>query len=87
MDIKINLTAQSPTINAADLGQMLGLTEREVKSLMRAGEITSRYEVGVDADAGMHRLTFWYGDTTLRLTCGADGGVLKSSRVKAPPKV
>lgn len=78
--MKIDLTHESPTINAADLGPLLGVSASDVLALMREGSITSRFETGVDEDAGTHRLTFWYGDLRLRFTCDAKGNVFKTSR-------
>lgn len=78
--MKIDLTQDSPTINAADLGPLLDVRAADVLALMRDGAITSRFETGIDEDAGTHRLTFWYGDLRLRFTCDAQGHVLKTSR-------
>ena len=78
--MKIDLTEQSPSVDAADLGPLLDIPAADVLALMRDGAITSRFETGVDADAGTHRLTFWYGDLRLRFTCDEQGHVLKTSR-------
>lgn len=78
--MKIDLTQESPMIDAADLGSLLDVPAANVLSLMRDGAITSRFETGVNEDAGTHRLTFWYGDLRLRFTCDAQGNVLKTSR-------
>ena len=80
--MKIDLTQTSPVIDAADLAKALGLETAQVKTLMKNGAITSRYEIGADEDAGSHRLTFWYDDIRLRFTCDASGLVLKTSRIK-----
>jgi hypothetical protein len=47
---------------------------------MRAEEITTRFETGVDEDAGRIRLTFFYNTKKVRLTCSEDGTVLKTLR-------
>jgi hypothetical protein len=78
--MKIDLTQPNPTIDAADLGKLLDIPAAQVITLMREGAITSRFETGIDADAGTHRLTFWYGDMRVRFTCDDSGVVLKSSR-------
>ncbi len=78
--MKIDLTQTSPTIEAIDLGKMLDTPAADVITLMREGAITSRFETGIDEDAGTHRLTFWYGDLRLRFTCDTEGNVLKTSR-------
>lgn len=68
------------TVDAADLGPLLGLAPAEVPEKMRNGEITSRFESGIDDDAGRFRLTFYYDEKRIRLTCDADGTVLSTSR-------
>lgn len=78
--MKIDLTPPSPTIDAHDLGEVLGIPAPEVIEHMRAGRITSAFETGIDTDAGTHRLTFWYGDLRVRFTCDTGGTVLKTSR-------
>jgi hypothetical protein len=80
--MKIDLTNASPLIDAADLAEVFGLDANSVKTLMKDGAITSRYEVGTGEDAGSHRLTFWHDDTRVRFTCDATGTVLKTSRIK-----
>lgn len=81
--MKIDLTQPNPTIDAADLAGTLEIAPSQVQELMREGAITSLFETGVDAHAGTHRLTFWYGDIKVRFTSDESGTVLKSSRIKA----
>ena len=81
--MKIDLSQSGPVIDAADLAKFLELDPEVVRQLMRAGEITSLFETGIDADAGTHRLTFGYGSTKIRLVCDTEGNVLKTSRVKS----
>lgn len=81
--MKIDLSQPHPTIKAEDLAKLLKIAPARVVTLMRDGEITSRLETGIDADAGTHRLTFWYGDLKVRLTCDETGEVTKTSRIKA----
>jgi hypothetical protein len=78
--VNIDLSNPNPTIDAADLAKLLDIPAPQVITLMREGAITSRFETGVDADAGTHRLTFWYGDMRVRFTCDDSGAVLKTSR-------
>lgn len=80
--MKIDLTNPNPSIDAADLAKAFHLDQTDLKSLMRDGVITSRFESGIDADAGTHRLTFWHGDVRVRFTCNAQGDVIKTSRTK-----
>lgn len=81
--MQIDLTQANPTIDASDLARLLDLAPDEVMKLMREGAITSRFETGVDDDAGTYRLTFWYRDRKLRLTCDAAGVVVKTLRTSA----
>ncbi len=81
--MKVTLTDDGATIDAHDLGPLLGLAPSEVPAKMRAGEITSQSEEGIDEDAGRIRLTFWYADQRVRLICDTDGTVIKTTRIKA----
>lgn len=78
--MKIDMNAPHPTIDATDLGPLLGLEPAEVPELMRLGEITSRFETGVGEDEGRFRLTFFYADKRVRLTCNAAGDVISTVR-------
>ncbi|WP_323782753.1 DUF6522 family protein [Leisingera sp.] len=79
--MKIDMSGDQPTIDARNLGKLFDLPPEEVQLLMRAGEITSRFETGEGKDAGKVRLTFFHGDRRVRLTCSKDGTVLTTSRV------
>ena len=81
--MKVTLTEDGATIDAHDLGPLLGLAPSQVPAKMRAGEITSQSEEGVDADEGRIRLTFWYADQRVRLICDTNGTVIKTTRIKA----
>lgn len=80
--MKIDLSLSEPLVDAADLARVFDLTPEQVKTAMRAQDITSRFESGVGEDAGKHRLTFWHNQTKVRFTCDADGNVLKTTRIK-----
>lgn len=79
--MKIDMSGSQPTIDARDLGQLLDLPPGEVQNLMRAGEITSRFETGEGDDDGKVKLTFFHRGRRVRLTCSEDGTVLSTSRV------
>jgi len=81
--MKVTLTTDGATVEAHDLGPLLGLEPAEVPEKMRLGEITSQSEEGADEDAGRTRLTFWYGGFRIRITCDQDGNVVKTSRTAA----
>lgn len=85
--MKIDLTQANPTIDASDLAHVLDLAPADVMELMRDGAITSRFETGVDDDAGTYRLTFWYRDRKVRFTCDGTGEVVKTLRTSARRKV
>lgn len=78
--MKIEMKDGQPIVDAKDLADLLGLSEAEVQAKMRAKEITTRFEIGVDEDAGRIRLTFLHGTKKVRLTCSEDGTVLKTLR-------
>ena len=79
--MKITMTDGQPIIEATDLGPLLGLAPALVPEKMRSGEITSRFETGIDEDAGQYRLTFYHDDKRIRLTCAADGTVISTTRI------
>jgi hypothetical protein len=78
--MKIEIIDDQPVIDAHDLGPLLGLAPAEVQTKMREGEITSKYELGQDEDAGRFRLTFYYAAKRVRLTCAQDGTVISTIR-------
>ena len=85
--MKVTLTKDGATVDAHDLGPLLGLAPAEVPAKMRAGEITSQSEEGADEDAGRTRLTFWYQGLRVRLICDAHGNVVKTSRVSTTDRL
>ena len=83
--MKLELTGNGFTIDAADLGRLLERPPTEVQRLMREGVITTRFERGEGDDEGRSRVTFFDESRRVRLIVDADGEVLKRSRVSAPP--
>jgi len=85
--VKVQITAGGITVDARDLGPLLGLEPSEVPEKMRSGEITSMHEMGSGADAGRFRVTFWHAGQRVRLTCDSDGTVLSrlQNAVTPPP--
>jgi Family of unknown function (DUF6522) len=63
-------------VDAQVLGAAFDLAPESVPERLRAGEITSGCETGVDEDAGRWRLTFFHAGRALRLTVDAQGTVL-----------
>ena len=84
--MKIDIVNDQPMIDAKDLGPLLGLDPAEVQSKMRQGEITSKYEIGQDDDAGRFRLTFYHSGKKVRLTCAEDGVVVSQIRTDVGTK-
>jgi hypothetical protein len=69
------------TIDATDLGALLGLPAAGVREGMRSGAITTRFERGAGADAGRFRLTFRHGLRRVQLVVDAEGTVLQRTSV------
>lgn len=63
-------------VDAGIVGRAFGMTPTSVMSKMRSGEITSRCETGIDADAGRWRMTFYFGGRALRLVVDQHGAIL-----------
>lgn len=80
--MKIEMDRGQPLIDAQDLGELRGLEPADVRVKMRAGKITSRFEIGEGEDAGRFRLTFFLNDKRVRMTCGMDGEVISTIRLK-----
>ncbi len=79
-DMKIEMQAGQPIIDAKDLAGLLDLTPAEVQARMRTEDINTRFEIGEGEDAGRIRLRFLYTTKTVRLTCAEDGTVLTTVR-------
>lgn len=71
-------------IPAASIAARFGLAASAVPELMRNGQITSKTEMGTEADAGRWRLTLYHADQVLRLTVDAEGVILHQTRFAAP---
>jgi len=84
--MKIEMNNGQPVIDARDLGKLLDLDPAGVQAKMRKGDITSKFEIGQDEDAGRFRLTFYFNGKRLRLTCSEDGEVISTVRTDAPPR-
>ncbi|TVR06774.1 MAG: hypothetical protein EA385_14655 [Salinarimonadaceae bacterium] len=81
MGARIEIGDEGVSVDAALLGEALGVAPEEVMTLMREGAITSLLERGEGEDAGRMRLTFFHGSRRLRLIVGADGEILQRSLV------
>jgi len=66
-------------VDAAVLGHGLGVDASLVPGLLRAGQITSFCERGLDNDRGRFRLTFFHKGKRLRLVLDELGRVVRQS--------
>lgn len=84
---EVTIMAEGFVVDAAVIGRAFRIPPVSVPERMRAGEITSRCETGIDDDAGRFRLTFFCAGRALQLTVDAEGAVLSRAtlRVWAPP--
>jgi hypothetical protein len=69
-------------VDAALIGELLGLSASRVQVLMRQGEITSICERGFEEHAGEFRLSFFYSNRRARLSTDLEGHILRKSIVK-----
>ena len=79
--MRIERTEAGFTIDAGELGALLGLAAEDVRRMMRKGGITTRTERGEGVDAGRYRLSFFSPDRRLQLVVDEAGEVLQRSRV------
>jgi hypothetical protein len=71
----------SLTVDAETIAQGLGISAKDVHSLIRSGEITSRCEHGEGQDAGSTRLTFFLRGSRFRIVVNAEGLVVRRSTI------
>jgi len=70
------------TVDAALVAEGLGLSQSRLQALMRSGSITSRCEIGQDADAGRYRLNFLFGNRVLRYIVDENGKPLGPAQIE-----
>lgn len=71
-------------IEAIELAPLLRIHAWDVPQLFRRRLITAICEKGVDEDAGLVRLTFFYRSSRARVIVDAAGRILKRSAVHYP---
>lgn len=76
----VAISAEGFVVDAEILGSAFDLAPATIPDRLKAGEITSRCEIGVDEDAGRWRLTFYRERQALRLTIDGAGSILAQSR-------
>jgi hypothetical protein len=67
------------SVDAALIAEALGMPPRMVLERIRAGQITTLCERGMDEDAGRFRLTFRHGTRRLQLLVDPQGNVITRS--------
>ena len=72
----VTITTDGIEVDASVIAAAFDIDAATLQARMRAGEVTSVCEAGVDADLGRFRLTFRHAGRALRLTVDADGEVL-----------
>lgn len=72
-------------LDAALIAADLGLDCPGVLEAMRVGRLTAVCERGTDEDRGRYRVTFYHGNTRLRLTVDADGQIVERSVSRLHP--
>ena len=80
--MKIDLTNGQVTVDAADLAPLLEMEPDFLRRQLRNGDVRILSETGEGDDAGKQRVTFWTKQWRVRLTCDADGTVVKQSRAR-----
>lgn len=76
---KVEFIQGSFHVDAAVIGESLGIEPALVQARMREGKITSTCEQGADEDAGYYRLTFFYENRRFRFIVDEGGDVLRRS--------
>lgn len=79
MAMQLEIIDGNFVVDAATIGQLLGVPAADVPALMRCGAITSICERGIDSHQGTFRLTFFYGGRHARLRVDASGHILQRS--------
>lgn len=77
---RVEIGTNGFVVAAEVLAKAFSLPAADIPRLMRERQITSRLEQGQDADAGNHRLTFFFGASALRLTIDGQGKIVKRTR-------
>lgn len=81
----ITLADGNIDLDAALIAADLGLDCPGVLEAMRVGRLTALCEQGVAEDAGRYRVTFYHGNTRLRLIVDAEGQIVERSVTRRHP--
>lgn len=77
----VQIEDRDVVVDAATVGKALGVDASVVHPLIRAGEITTVLERGIDGDAGTYRITFFYRNRRARLVVSDKGEILRRSTI------
>ncbi|MCF7701868.1 DUF6522 family protein [Loktanella sp. M215] len=83
--MKLSLANGQVTVDGADLAPLLAMEPDGLRRKMRDGDVRILSETGEGDDAGRQRVTFWTKQWRVRLTCDAEGVVVKQSRARIGP--
>lgn len=67
------------SVDAAVIGQGLGLSPLVVQASIRDGKLTAVCERGIEADAGRYRLSFFLENRRFRLVVDENGNAIQRS--------
>ena len=79
--MQIEIGTNGILVDAKLLADVLRLDPAAVHSLMKAQEITSFCERGIEEHEGQYRLSFFYGNRRARLNVDAAGNVIRRSMI------
>ncbi len=81
----VSISTAGFIVDAEIIGEAFKMDPAGVPAHMRAGDITSRCEIGVDDDAGRWRLTFFCGRRALRLVVDEAGTIMSRATYPSHP--
>ncbi|MGO4562545.1 DUF6522 family protein [Rhizobiales bacterium 3FA27D7] len=79
--MQIEIGTNGILVDAKLLADLLRLDPATVHALMKAQEITSFCERGIEEHEGQYRLSFFYGNRRARLNVDAAGNVIQRSMI------
>jgi hypothetical protein len=79
--MQIEIGTNGILVDAKLLADLLRLDPAAVHALMKAQEITSFCERGIEEHEGQYRLSFFYGNRRARLNVDAAGNVIQRSMI------
>jgi hypothetical protein len=81
----VEFEADAIQVDAKVVAVGLGIAPEDFMDALRRGEVTSRFEHGIDEHAGLVRLTFYFGVRQLRIVANDSGDVVqREAQVFAP---